>query len=110
MTAKDRNCLRNMLEFAERVERRVHDMTYEQFSNDEDKQDMILYALGQIGENADSVSDAFQEEHPEILWSSIIGLRNRIFHVYENINMKLVYDVASNNIPDLVHRLRDLLK
>jgi len=50
MTEKERKCLENMLDFAERVQRRIGDMTYEEFSVDKDKQDMVLYALGQIGE------------------------------------------------------------
>ena len=34
MTEKDRKCLENMLDFAERVYRRICDMTYEEFATD----------------------------------------------------------------------------
>ena len=110
MTEKDRKCLENMLDFAERVYRRICDMTYEEFATDKDKQDMVLYALGQIGENASGISDKFKEAHQEILWIPIIGIRNRIFHIYDNINMKMIFDVAFNNTTELINRLKEILE
>ena len=110
MTEKDRKCLENMLDFAERVHRRICDMTYEEFATDEDKQDMVLYALGQIGENASGISDKFKETHHEILWTPIIGIRNRIFHVYDNINMKMIFDAAFNGTTELINRLKEILE
>ena len=110
MTEKDRKCLENMLDFTERVHRRICDTSYQEFSADRDKQDMVLYALGQIGENASCISDAFKEAHKEISWTAIIGIRNRIFHIYNNINMKLIFDIASNSTSELIQRLKEISK
>jgi hypothetical protein len=39
-----------MLKFAERVDRRIADVSQEIFLENEDVQDLILYAIGQIGQ------------------------------------------------------------
>ena len=55
MTAKDRAYLQRMLEFSRRIQQRVGGTTTETFLADENLQDMVLYAIGQVGENANAV-------------------------------------------------------
>ncbi|MCL1844298.1 MAG: DUF86 domain-containing protein [Defluviitaleaceae bacterium] len=78
MKDKDRYHLKRMLVFSRRIQRRIESMSVETFLEDEDLQDMILYAIGQVGENANNVSDATREMHPDILWNAIVGVRNRV--------------------------------
>ncbi|NCC88391.1 MAG: DUF86 domain-containing protein [Clostridia bacterium] len=35
----------------------------------------------------------------------IIGLRNLISHEYEGVDLSLIYNVATKNIPDLLKRI-----
>ena len=102
MNAKDRRTLESMLEFALRVSKRISNLTYEEFISDIDMQDAILYALGQLGEKANSLSDDFKELHPNEEWYSLIGLRNRLFHSYEDISMEKVYEMAKNDIGGII--------
>jgi len=44
-----------------------------------------------IAEAATKVSKEFREEHVEIDWPNIIGMRNRLVHDYRNINVKKVW-------------------
>lgn len=39
-----------------------------------------------IGEAANRVPERFQEEHPEIPWMEIIGMRNRLIHGYDEVD------------------------
>ena len=109
MNERDLNSLKNMLMFAVRINIRIENVSLEQFLDDEEKQDLILYPLGQIGENANRVSEELREECHEILWNPIIGIRNRIFHSYEDINMSIVYQSAIEHIPVLIKQLRKIL-
>jgi len=99
-----------MLMFARRVDDRIATISLQQFNDDIDKQDLILYPLGQLGENAGSVSKEVREKYHEILWNPIIGIRNRIFHSYESIDMGVVYRAAAENIPALIEQLECILK
>ena len=37
------------------------------------------------------------------------GLRNRIVHDYEGVNLRLVWEIISGDIPDLRNILKELL-
>ena len=110
MNDKDAEHLRLMLDFAKRVERRVADVSVDKFLRDEDLQDMVLYAIGQVGENANNVSDDTREKHHEIFWGAVVNIRNRVFHSYGAVDMSIVYEAASDHIPILVKQLTNILK
>ena len=109
MNNKDHDRFVWMLKFAKRIERRIAGITLETFLEDEDIQDAVLFAIGHIGEKANSVSEETREAHQDILWSSLIGLRNRIFHSYGDIDMQIVYEVAAEDTPKLIAQLRSII-
>jgi uncharacterized protein with HEPN domain len=66
---RDKNKLRDILDAIEAIE--VYAVSsYEEFLADPKTQDAILYNLIIIGEAANQVSEAFQEQHFTIPWSS----------------------------------------
>ena len=62
-------------------------------------QDSMLFRLIQIQENARNLSDAYKMAHDAIPWTDIAGLRNRIVHDYGNVDLEIVYDTLTNDIP-----------
>jgi uncharacterized protein with HEPN domain len=48
---------------------------------------------------------AFCENHPEIAWSSIRGLRNRIAHDGFSLDVKVVWDTVEFNPPTLLQQV-----
>ena len=109
MKDKDFEHLRLMLDFAKRVKRRISGVPIDRFLENEDLQDMVLYAIGQVGENANSISDDMRDKHHEILWGAVIGIRNRVFHSYGAVDMSIVYEAATDHIPELVKQLTNIL-
>jgi uncharacterized protein with HEPN domain len=109
MNERDINYIKNMLMFAERVRTRIEQISIDEFISDIDKQDLILYPLGQIGENAGNVSDEARDKYHDIHWNPIIGIRNRIFHSYEDIDMRMVYNAAFQHIPELISQLNHIV-
>ncbi len=53
-----------------------HVFSLEAFLDDEKTQDAIMYNIIILGEAANRIGQDFQEVHPEIPWSSIIGTRS----------------------------------
>ncbi len=82
--------------------RYMQDTDAESFSSNELLQDSMMFRLIQISENARKLSDQYREQHPEIPWTAISGLRNRIVHDYGNVVPDIVYDTLKNDIPDLM--------
>ena len=89
------NDLNKILEYSKNV-------SYEQFVNDEQLIDAVLFRLIQITENIKKLSLSFKEQHPEIRWNDIIGFRNRIVHDYGKTDYAIVYEVISNDVPLLI--------
>jgi len=94
-----------MLLFAERVQMRVDGLKLEDFLDNLEKQ----YAIGQVGECANTISEQTREDYSNILWNPIIGIRNRVFHSYEDIDMTVVFETALLHIPQLIQQLREIL-
>jgi len=109
MKPKTISQLTNILMFAKRAQYRVAKITLEEFLSDELLQDAILYCLGQIGETATKIPDEEQERYPQLYWRQMIGLRNRIFHDYEEIDLSRVYAITQEPLSQLVQNLESLL-
>jgi len=82
----------------------------ESFRNDELVQTWILHHLQILGEAAAKISDEFQEQHPDVLWYKIIGMRNILVHDYFRIDINAVWSVVENDIPVLEKQIKQLLQ
>ena len=52
--------------------------------------------------------EEFKEQHADIEWSQIFGMRNRLVHDYGNVDYSIVYETISMDIPQLKSRLEDI--
>jgi len=66
---------RDILEAIERIQRQVQ---IERLQENELLQVWVLYHLQIVGEAVRSLSAELTQQHPEIPWSQIVGLRNRV--------------------------------
>lgn len=61
-----------------------------------------------MGELANRVDTAFAKAHSEIPWNDIYGLRNRIVHDYEGVNLLLIWEIIHDDLPLLLKSLSKL--
>jgi len=92
--------LRDMIRAIETIQS-YQVVSYENFLEDSKTQDAILYNLIVLGEAANKIPEQFQESHPEIPWSSMIGTRNIIVHGYDQVKLPIVWDILTKNLPEL---------
>ncbi|HSQ17222.1 MAG TPA: DUF86 domain-containing protein, partial [Anaerolineales bacterium] len=52
-----------------------------------------------IGEAANQLPDDIEEKYPEIPWSLMRAMRNRLVHVYFAVDPKLLWDTIQNDLP-----------
>lgn len=100
------NRIYNDLDF---ITRHMKGVDSEAFSENEILQDSMMFRLIQISENARKLSDQYREEHLQIPWTAISGLRNRIVHDYGNVDFTVIYDTLKNDIPSLMVMMRKML-
>ena len=68
--------------------------------------DSMLFRLIQVQENAKKLTDEFKQNRKNIPWTDIAGLRNRIVHDYGNVDLSVVYDTLTVDVPWLISELK----
>jgi len=89
----------------------IEGMSKEDFLADRRTQQAVIMSLIVIGEAATKMMDGYAEfcdQHPEVPWRSIRGMRNRMAHGYFDINLEVVWETVQKALPELLERLGKL--
>ena len=80
---------------------------------DLDRDLMLLFAVVRaveiLGEAAARVSEETRRSLPDVPWTSIVGMRNRLVHGYFDVDAEIVWKTASEEIPLLLNSLKGVL-
>lgn len=63
----------------------------------------------EMGETVSQIPRTTQANYGQIPWPQIIGMRNRLIHGYDEVNLDLVWHTATGHIPIMVTLLREIL-
>ena len=72
-----------------------------EFLADRKTQSAVLHQLLLLGEAAKRLSPAFRDLHPHIPWREIAGLRDRLIHAYDRVDLEMVWAALEGRIPEL---------
>ncbi len=106
---KNKFIIKKMLVYATKLTDYCAGYDYRSFMEDGKLVDACVFILSQIGELCRAADESYIREHPEVPWHEMYGLRNRIVHDYEGVNLRLVWEIISGDIPDLKKILQGLL-
>ena len=85
------------------------DVSYDEFSINEILVDSMMFRLIQISENSEKLTEKFKEEHNDIQWRAMKGLRNRIVHEYGAVDLTIIYDTLVKDIPKLKESILSII-
>lgn len=94
--------IRRILRYTDNISRAELEM------NDE-KVSAILYQIAVIGEATKRLSQEFRQQHPEIPWRDIAGMRDVLIHKYDQVDFDVIWDVVQTKLPELLTRIEPLL-
>ncbi|MGA1134377.1 MAG: DUF86 domain-containing protein [Prochlorotrichaceae cyanobacterium] len=95
--------IQKILRYAQGVERY-------QFQEEDEKQAAILYQLIIIGEATKRLSNEFREQYPTIPWKQMAGLRDVVIHDYDELDLDILWNVISINLPDILPEIQVILE
>lgn len=76
-----------------------------EFLTDRKTQSAVLHQLLLLGEAAKRLTPAFREAHPHIPWREVTGLRDRLIHAYDRVDLEMVWAVLDRRVPELMRFL-----
>ena len=76
------------------------------FLDDSMIQDAVIRNLEVIGEAVKNLSPKIRSRHDDIPWRKISGMRDRVIHGYFHVNLRLVWNVVSSDLPPLRNRIK----
>ena len=103
---QDRERIGRMILHIEKILSYCDKHTYDTFSADSMLVEACVFNLSQLGELCHGVSDEFTVHHPVIPWNEMYGLRNRIVHNYDGVNLRLVWEIISDDLSELLRVLK----
>jgi uncharacterized protein with HEPN domain len=106
---RDDAYLLDMLLAARQIRVHVRDVTREGFDADVKLHSAVMHWIMVIGEAARHLSPEFQRQHPELPWSDIIGMRNKMVHEYFRVDFDVLWDAIHQDVPDLIAKLEPLV-
>lgn len=83
----------------------IEGMTFDTFVSDRKTLRAATYEIGIIGEAARHIPADVQERYPGVPWSNMRGIRNAIVHEYFRIDVAVLWDTITHDLPPLVAAL-----
>jgi len=68
----------------------------------------LVRLLEIIGEAARGISTQFRQAYPDLPWQSMVGMRDRLIHGYFDINLDVVWETVTGDLPPLIAQLEKI--
>ena len=99
----------DMVDAMEKAEILLRDVTYDQFEADFRINFAVVRALEIVGEAAKRLPMTLRTQYPNIPWKHMAGMRDRIIHGYDTVDLEIVWDVVKRDIPKIKPQIQQIL-
>lgn len=69
----------------------------------------IIKEIEIIGEAASKISKSITNRYPEVPWSDIVGMRNKLIHGYFDIDLDILWNTIKRDLPELYSQLQKII-
>jgi uncharacterized protein with HEPN domain len=109
MTPRDKISLRHMLDHADEACQFAVGRSRADLDTDRLFSLAMTRLLEIVGEAAGRVSQPTRDKHPQIAWSQIMGLRNRLIHGYDEVDCDILWSIVDRDLHPLIADLKNIL-
>ena len=101
--------LRHMLDHAAEAAAMIQGRRRDDLGRERMLQLALVRLVEIIGEAATRVSPEGQQRYPAIPWQQARGMRNRLIHGYDKVDLDVLWDTIQDDLPPLIVQLRKAL-
>lgn len=109
MNPRDSAALLDITKAAQLALEFVAEMSQKAFETDRKTQSAVLYQIAILGEAVKRLSPEFRSQYPDIPWSAMAGMRDKLIHDYEGVDVERVWLTLQSSIPILLQSILSLL-
>ena len=109
MSSEFLDYLEDILDEMKKAEILLEGVTYEQFEADFRINYALVRTLEIIGEAAKRLPDSVRQRYPDIPWRGMAGMRDRVVHGYDRVDLQVVWDVVKQDIPHIKPQIEQIV-
>lgn len=99
-----------MLDAARKAHRLLSGRARKDLDEEETLSLAVIHLLEIVGEASKRVSEGFRHSYPEIPWAEAARTRDRLAHGYMNVDLQVVWEIVTKDLPPLISRLEELTR
>ena len=92
------------------IQKFIGEIDFEAFSADDKTASAVIRKLEIIGEATKNVPEEIRQNYPQVPWTQMAGMRDRLIHAYFGIDYSLVWETVKSQIPLLQPVIAQILK
>lgn len=66
----------------------------------------LIRLLEVIGEAANRLAPEVRDQYGDVPWVDIVSMRNRLIHAYDSVDLDIVWQVVTEDLPSLIQALK----
>jgi uncharacterized protein with HEPN domain len=102
--------LHDMREAIEKIERYIAALSLEQFERNDMVIDAVVRNLEIIGEAARNIPTDLRNKYPAAEWTRVVGFRNIVIHEYFDVDLEIVWIIATQRLAELKTVLQQMVR
>lgn len=87
----------------------VRGMAYGDFLADDKTVYAVVRALEIVGEATKRIPMEIRQRHPQVPWRSMAGIRDKLIHDYVSVNLEVVWNTVTEDLPPLLPMIERIL-
>jgi len=92
-----------------RIAEYIEGYDFERFKRDYKTVDAVIRNFEIIGEASKKLDDKIKEKYPDVPWKEMYYLRNRVSHEYFGVDYEIIWDVATNYLPENKNQIDQII-
>lgn len=101
--------IKDILQSILQIESFVEGLRYEEFLKDDKTASAVIRKLEIIGEAAKQVPTRVRQKHPELPWTEMARMRDKLIHGYFGVDHEIVWKVVRERLPEVKTNVKKII-